>query len=286
LGAKIGLIAGSGRLPFLVAEGAAKLGDEIFVAAIRDSASEELRPMAKEFAWVGIAQLGRMIEFFREHGVREVVFAGSVPKSQMYSPAKFIANLPDLRSVNLWYRKLRDRNDQTILRAVAEEFAGEGLEIVSCLKYLNDCLTPPGALTKRRVDAKEMEDIEFGRLIAGKLAGMEVGQSVVVKDKAIIAVEAMEGTDETIRRGGKLARGGAVLVKFSRPGQDARFDIPAAGVETVRVCEEAGIAVIALEAGRTLMLDKAQFIELADQAKMAVHGFVPRDSAAPALEGR
>jgi hypothetical protein len=262
LAEKVGLIAGGGRIPFLIAERAAGRGHGVFIAALRGQAAQELRSLAEEFAWVGLAQVGRMIDFFKRHGVRQAIFAGTVAKSEMYSPLKFLRNPPDLRSVKLWYQKLRDRKDVTILSVVADEFGREGIEIVSGLKYLSDCLTPAGTLTKRAPDRREMEDIEFGWRIARAIAEQDVGQSVVVKDRAVVAVEAMEGTDETIRRGGKLAQGGAVLVKFSRPRQDPRFDIPAAGPDTVEACAAAGVSVISL-------------IALADRENIAIHGFAP-----------
>ena len=286
MGQKIGLIAAGGRFPFLIAGKAAERGDEVFVAALRGSASEEFETPVKLFQWVSITQVGRIIDFFRECGVKEVIFAGAVNKAEMYSPTKFLRHPPDMRSIALW-RRLPDKKDLTILRAVADEFAGEGIEIISCLKYLKDSLVPVGALTKRAPDEREQRDIEFGWRIARAMAGMDVGQSVVVKDKAVIAVEAMEGTDETIRRGGEIAHGGAVLIKFSRPGQDPRFDIPAAGPDTVRACAKSGVGVISLEAGRTLLFDKDEMIELADKGKIAVHGFRPAvDDGRPATAGK
>ncbi len=268
---KIGLIAAGGRLPFLVAGKAVERGDRVFVAALRGGAAEDLESLAEVFQWVGIAQVGRMIDFFREHGVKEVIFAGTVNKTDVYSPTRFLRHPPDMRSMSLW-RRLPDKKDSTILRAVAEEFAGEGIEIVSCLKYLKGNLTPAGALTKRAPDERERADIEFGWKIARTMAGMDVGQSIVVKNKAVVAVEAMEGTDETIRRGGKIAHGGAVLIKFSRPAQDPRFDIPAAGPETVKACAEAHLRVISLEAERTLLFDKDEMIDLANKEKIAICG--------------
>ena len=271
---KIGLIAAAGRFPFLVAGKAAARGDRVFIAGLRGGAAKEIEPLAEVFEWVGIAQVGRMIDFFREHGVKEVIFAGAVNKREMYSPTRFLRNPPDMRSMSLW-RRLPDKRDSTILRAVALEFASEGIEIVSCLKYLKDSLTPTGTLTKRAPDEREQADIQFGWKIARTLAGMDVGQSIVVKDKVVVAVEAMEGTDETIRRGGKIAHGGAVLIKFSRPTQDPRFDIPVVGSETVKTCAEAGVPVISLEAGKTLVFDRDQMVTLADKARISIHGFSP-----------
>lgn len=285
---RVGLIAAGGRLPALIAERAHARRDALCIAALRGFADEGLRPYAAEFVWVGIAQIGRMVRFFLRCGAREAIFAGDVTKGEMYSPTKFLRHPPDLRSLRLW-RGLPDRRDTTILSAVAGEFASEGIEIVSPLRYLADCLTPEGPITRppqgREPDAREREDIAFGLRIARILADLDVGQSVLVKDKAVVAMEAIEGTDATVRRGGELARGGAVLVKVSRPRQDPRFDIPCAGPQTVDVCAEAGVSAIALEAGSTLLLDGEEMVRRAVAAKIALFGVSadpPRGGGDPA----
>jgi len=281
---KIGIVAGGGGFPPLLVAKAREHGAEVHVAALRGYADEGLREGGAAFAWVGIAQVGRIIRFFKRGGVKDVIFAGDVAKAEMYSPTKFLRHPPDMRSLRLW-RRLRDRTDLTILSAVAEEFAAEGIEVVSPLRYLKDCLTPEGPITAppegRRPDERERADIAFGWRIGAALAGLEVGQSLIVKDKAVVAVEAMEGTDEAIRRGGGIAQSGAVLVKVSRPDQDPRFDIPCAGPETVRTCAKAGVGVIALEAGRTLLLEKDRMIAEANAARIALYGIGETERGRP-----
>ena len=269
---RLGLIAGGGRFPLLVARNARAQGVEVAVAALRDNASPEIEAHVDTVKWVSVTQLGRIIRFLRAQRVTEVILAGSVRKTVIYSPAKLLLHPPDARALKMWYQHLKDHKDATIISMFIRELAQEGIEVVSSIKYLPDCLAPEGALSERAPDEREMADIEFGGRIAAALADLDVGQSIMVKDRVVVAVEAVEGTDETIRRGGALAGKGAVLVKFSRTNQDLRFDIPTVGADTVAVCRESGVSAIAVEAGGTLVVDMDEMAAAADEAGIAVCG--------------
>ncbi len=275
---RLGLIAGGGRFPLLVARNARAQGVEVVVAALRDNASPEIKDCADSFKWVSVTQLGRIIKFLNTHQVTEAVLAGSVKKTVMYSPAKLLLHPPDARALKMWYQKLKDHKDASIISMFIGELAQDGIKVVSSIKYLPDCLAADGQISGRAPDEREMADIEFGAGIAAALADLDVGQSILVKERVVVAVEAVEGTDETIRRGGKLADKGAVLVKFSRTNQDMRFDIPTIGADTIAVCRDSGVSAIAIEAGRTIILDGDEMTAAADKAKIAVYG-MPRGAA-------
>jgi len=269
--APLGLIAGQGRFPVLVAREAAARGWRVAAAGFRKYTSPDVGQYAT-LHWVGLARMGALIRTLKRAGVRQAVMAGGVNKRQMYSPLKFVKEPPDRRAVHFWYRRLTDRRDASILSAFADELAAEGIELISSVAFLEAYMADAGAMTRRKPTERQRKDIALGAGIARAIAGLDVGQSLIVKDGNVVAVEAVEGTDDTIRRGGALARGGAVLVKFSRPNQDFRFDVPVVGVDTVSVCQASGVAVIAIEAGRVLMLDKADLLRDAKRAKIAVYG--------------
>jgi len=272
MSAKLGIIAGMGRFPILVAQGAHRQGIQVVVAALRDHADTALAAYAERFEWVSVTQVGAIADLFRREGVREVVLVGGVDKKIMFSPLALLRYPPDARALKLWYQRLKDRKDSHILATFAGDLAADGIEIVSSIKYLPESLARAGTMTRRAPTAREAADIAFGKHIVSALADLDVGQSIIVKDKVVVAVEAIEGTDETIRRGGQLAGGEAVLIKFSRTHQDMRFDVPTTGLETVRVCTAAGVSAIALEAGRVVMLDRDDMIAAADQAGIAIFG--------------
>jgi len=270
----VGLVAGSGRPPFLVAQAIRKLGGRVVMVGLRGLASRRLASLADAFTWSGPTRLGRWISFFRANGVAEAILIGGVRKSDMYLPLRIIRYLPDLRTALLWYHRLRkDKRDNSILLAVAEELKGEGIELVSGVRYCGEHLATEGLMTRRPVPRSAEADVEFGWRIARASADLDVGQSVAVKERDIIAVEAMEGTDEMIRRAGALCRsGGWTMVKVARPNQDMRFDVPTVGPRTLRNLKEAGCACLVLEAGRTFIADKPVTIELADRLGIAVLG--------------
>jgi DUF1009 family protein len=276
----VGLIAGNGRLPFLIAQGARSAGRRVVVVALRGQADGGLRDLADAFAWAGVVRPGRWIRLLRRHGARQAVLAGGVRKSDMYAPLRLLRFLPDLRAVRLWYRRIRhDKRDNAVLLAVADELAGEGIQLMSSVEYCREHLAGEGLLTRTPLPRGAREDVEFGFRIARASAELDIGQAVAVKERDIIAVEAMEGTDAMIARAGQLCRaGGWTLVKVARPDQDMRFDVPTVGPETLRRLRQAGAACLVVEAGRTLILDKPQTLQLADELGIAVYGMTPAES--------
>ena len=267
---RLGLIAGNGRFPILLAQGARAAGVEVVAVGFRGETSPELAKYVTKLHWVGIARIGRWIRKLKEEGVTKAVMAGGVRKANMYTPWRLVRYLPDLRTVRFWYRTLRDKKDYTILEGLADELARDGIELQNSLIYMNDHIAREGCLTKRKPTDAEWRDIEFGFRLAKEMARLQVGQTVVVKEQAVIAVEAIEGSDEAIKRGGKLGRGQIVVVKVSRPGQDLRFDVPTVGTNTIKTLKEAHASVLALEADLVLMLDKPAVIAAADRAGIAI----------------
>lgn len=270
----LGLIAGAGRLPLLIADGVRRSGRRLVVVGIRGQADPLLRGLADEFAWAGMTRLGRWVRLLRRHGVRHAVLAGGVRKANMYSPMRLLRYLPDLRTARLWYVRLRhDKRDNAVLLAVADELSREGIELMSSVEYCVEHLADEGLMTETPPSKSAAADADFGFDIARRSAALDVGQSVAVKERDIIAVEAMEGTDEMIARAGRLCRsGGWVLVKVARPNQDMRFDVPTVGPETLRALKSAGASCLALEAGRTIILDKPDTLALADRLGIAIVG--------------
>jgi len=273
----LGIIAGNGRLPLLVAAGARKAGRRVVVVGLRGLASRRLPASADEFAWAGLTRLGRWIRLLRRAGASEAVMIGGVRKRDMYLPLRLLRYIPDLRTALLWYCKLRkDKRDNAVLLATAEELAGEGIRLVSSVEYLHEHLAAEGVMTRTPVPASAAADVEFGWRIARASADLDIGQAVAVKERDIIAVEAMEGTDEMIRRAGQLCRvGGWTLVKVARPNQDLRFDVPTVGPATIRNLRDNGCACLVLEAERTILADKPATLALADELKIAVVGKRP-----------
>ena len=270
----VGLIAGSGRLPFLVAQGVKKLGRPLIVVGLAGNASPRLKDMADEFVWAGITRPGKWISSLRRHGVHETVMIGGVKKKHIYSPLRLIRYIPDLRAVRIWYFRLRkDKRDNAVLLAVADELRTEGIELVSSVKYCTEHLADEGLLTRTPIPRAAEEDVEFGWRIARASADMDIGQSIAVKERDIIAVEAMEGTDAMVRRAGRVCRvGGWTMVKVARPKQDMRFDVPTVGPSTIRNLKDAKCICLVVEAGRTLIVDKPATLQLADSLKIAVVG--------------
>lgn len=260
----IGLIAGEGKFPLIFAR-AAK-GNDLRVVAVAHLGQTlpELEKYVDEITWVRVGQLGKTINALKKAGVTNAVMAGGIAKSLMYFDIH-----PDLKGLMMMAR-LKNRKDDVILRAVAEEMEKEGIVIRDSTLYLSSLLAPQGVLTRRAPSPREMEDIRFGWEIAKEIGRLDIGQSVVVKDKNVLAVEAIEGTDAAIKRGGGFAGKGAVLVKVSKPNQDLRFDIPVIGLDTIRVMAEAQVTAAAIEAGRTIIFDKESTISYADQESLAL----------------
>jgi DUF1009 family protein len=269
---RIGLLAGYGQFPIRFAEAARLAGYEVICVGIRDAAPPELARIVSSFRWVGIAKLGGMIRPFRRAGVRRVVMAGKVAKGQIFAPWRVLRFLPDWRFVRFWFSMARrDRKDDSMLLAVIDEFRKDGIEIVSALDFCPELLVKQGHLTRRRPTQLELRDVEFGWTLAKEMGRLDVGQTVAVKELATLAVEAIEGTDRCIQRAGEVCpSGGFTVVKVAKPQQDMRFDVPTIGPDTVRCLHRAGASVLAIEADKTILLDEADTLQLANRYGLAI----------------
>ena len=271
---KIGIIAGNGDFPIEFARAAKQKGLTVVVVAHEGETLPEIAQWADSLFWIKVGQLGKLIKIFKDQQVRDVLMAGGIKKTQLFSGA-----LPDLRGAALLARMLAKKDD-SILRAVAEELESEGITVRESTLYLDTLLAPAGVLTRRKPTKAEWKDIEFGWQLAKEIGRLDIGQTVVVKDLAVLAIEAIEGTDEAIRRGGRLCQEGAVVVKVCKPQQDLRFDLPATGRGTVDTLLEVKAACLAVEAGKTIMLQKDDVLGRANQAGIAIvaldeHGRIP-----------
>jgi UDP-2,3-diacylglucosamine hydrolase len=256
----------------LFAEAARRQGLPVACVGIRYEASEELARLCDSFDVVGVSHLGGMIRTFKRRRVARIVMAGKVTKSVMYTPWRFVQLMPDLRFLNMWHRCLKhDKKDDSILLAVIAEFERDGLTFASALEYCPELLVTQGYLTKRKPSQTELKDIEFGWGLAKEMGRLDVGQSVAVKELAALAVEAIEGTDRCIERAGQLCRaGGWTLVKVAKPQQDMRFDVPTIGVSTIENLHKAGGRVLAVEAGKTIVVDQPDVVALANRYGLAI----------------
>ena len=261
---KFGLIAGNGKFPFLVLEGARKAGAEVAVAAIREETDPEIERVADTLTWVGIGQLGRMLRFFKNEGVEKAIMAGQVKHVQIFSRA-----IPDVRMLKMLLR-LPKRNTDALIGAVAAELETEGIELIDSTYFLREKLPTVGTLTKRAPDERERGDLEYGLEIAREIARLDLGQTIAIRDRACVAIEAMEGTDAVIRRAGGLVRGRLTVVKNAKPDQDMRFDVPVVGVPTIEAMIDSGATCLSLTAGKTLMFDREEMIKLANKHRIAV----------------
>jgi DUF1009 family protein len=272
LDAPIGLLAGSGRFPMLFAQAARRQGLRVACVGIRYEAPEELRGLCESFELAGVAKMGRIIRAFRRRGVRRIVMAGKVTKNVIYTPWRMIQLVPDLRTIRWWYFRNRvDNRDDSLLLSVIAEFERDGMTFASALDFCPELLVKDGVLTRRAPTPGERKDIEFGWELAKEMGRLDVGQSVAIKEKAALAVEAIEGTDRCIERAGQLCRsGGWSLVKVAKPQQDMRFDVPTIGVTTIENLHKAGARVLAIEAGKTILLDQDQVIALADRYGLTI----------------
>jgi DUF1009 family protein len=269
---RIGLIAGYGKFPLLFAQKARERGIRVVAVGIRHEASPELAAHVEKFYWCGVARVGRLIRLFKQEGIDRAVMAGKVRKTWMFTPLRLLRLLPDLRTLRLWFQRTGDKKDDTLLGAVAAELAGEGIHLESSLLFGEDFLAREGLLAGRPPTPQEEEDVRFAWRLAKAMGGLDVGQSVAVKEKAVLAVEAIEGTDEAILRAGSLASGGFVLVKVSKPRQDPRFDVPAVGPDTIRNMKKAGGRILVVEADCTLILGVEENLALADREGITVIG--------------
>jgi hypothetical protein len=273
----VGLIAGWGRPPFLVAQGMRNAGLRVVAVGIRQWASRRLASVADEVTWCGVTRIGAWVKALKRAGCREAVMIGGVRKREIYSPLRVLRYIPDLRTAWLWYVRVRhDKRDNAVLLAVADELKKEGIDLVSSVKYCDEHLASEGLMTRSPVPRGCQADVEFGWPIARASADLDIGQAIAVKERDILAVEAIEGTDEMIRRAGELCRvGGWTLMKVARPNQDMRFDVPTVGPETIRNLGLARCACLVVEAGKTMIVDKETTLALADSLGIAVMGKRP-----------
>jgi DUF1009 family protein len=265
-----GLIAGNGDFPFLVLEGARSRGIDMAVIAIKEEASPELAQCAGRLHWVSLGELSRTIELLHQEGVQHAVMAGQVKHNKIFSAIR-----PDWKLAKLLL-SLPVKNTDSLIGAVARVLHDEGIELVDSTKFLGTLLPVEGILTRRSPDQSESADIAYGRHVAQQIAALDLGQTVVVRDRACVAIEAMEGTDETIERAARITGGQRiVVVKVSKPTQDMRFDVPVVGLKTIEVMHRSNATALALDAGKTLLFDRDRLIAAADEAGIAVQAFAP-----------
>jgi len=263
---KLGLIAGNGKFPLIFAEEAKREGYFVSAVAHRGETEEAIEKLADEVTWIYVGQLGKIIGAFRRAGVTEAVMAGGIRKVKLFGNFR-----PDLRGAR-FLAKMRSREDDALLRGIADELAADGIQIVESTFCLSHIIPGAGVLTKRAPSNDEWEDIKLGFRAAKEIGRLGIGQTVVVKNRVVVAVEAVEGTDVAIHRGGTLAKTGCVVVKVSKPQQDLRFDVPAVGVDTVRSIHAVKGAVLAVEAGKTILLEKEDLLRQADALGISVVG--------------
>jgi DUF1009 family protein len=266
---RLGLIAGNGRFPFLVLEAARRAGHDVSVVAIKEEAFPDLadaaaRAPSAAFAWISLGQLGTCIKLLKDGGVTRAVMAGQVKHTKLFSDI-----MPDMTLVGVLMR-LKARNTDALISGVADVLRDHGIELIDSTTFLAPLLAGEGLLTRRGPTDAERADLEFGRRMADAIAGLDVGQTIAVKSAAVVAVEAMEGTDAVIARAGQLAGPGTCIVKVAKPGQDMRFDVPVVGVSTIAAMKAAGATVLSVDAGKTLMIDGDAVMRAADEAGIAI----------------
>lgn len=265
-GYSIGIVAGGGQFPLLCARAARHQGLKVVAVAHKGETDALFESETDMIQWIHLGQLGKLIAFFKKNSVSDVIFAGSITKKRIFRDIR-----PDIRGMVAW-KRIKSHLDDGILRSVADELARDGLRVVPSTLYLPALVTPEGILTRTVPTEDQKKDIEFGTRLAKEIGRLDIGQCVVVKERAVIAVEAMEGTDVTILRGGELGGPGTVVIKVCKPDQDTRFDLPATGIQTIETMCRAKASCLALEAGNSLFFDREQAITLADANRIAVVG--------------
>jgi DUF1009 family protein len=271
----LGLIAGEGVFPLLVARGARAAGRSVVCAALSGSAWPELREECDFFKWVGVVRLGQWVRTLRAHDVREAIMVGRVTKTRMYSRWRYLRYIPDLKTARLYLTRVRrDKRPGAILRTIADALEDEGITLIDSTVYTPDQLTAAGVLTRRQPTDRQMDDAHFGWDLCRKISQLDIGQAIAVLDKDVIAVEAIEGTNAMIERAGSLCKaGGWTLIKVANSRQDMRMDVPTVGVTTIEKLAGAGAGCVVLEAGKTVLLEKQKVLELADRHKISIVGF-------------
>lgn len=271
----LGLIAGEGVFPLLVARGARSAGRRIVCAALATNAWPELERECDQFRWVGMLRLGQWARMLKSAGCHEAIMCGRVQKSRMYHRWRYLSYIPDLRTARLYFTTLRrDKRDHAVLAAVADELAKDGITLIDSTRYCADQLATPGVMTSRQPTEAQWEDIRFGWELCRNISSMDIGQSIAVIDKDVIAVEAVEGTNAMIERAGQYCRsGGWTLIKVANAQQDMRMDVPTVGTTTIEKLAAARAGCLVLEVGKTILLEKSKVLELADRLKIAVVGW-------------
>jgi UDP-2,3-diacylglucosamine hydrolase len=260
----LGIIAGNGIYPRLIADAARKAGvEKVVAAAFTGETDPTLEQQVELVEWMRVGQLGRLLKFFHGQNIHHAIMAGQI------APKNLFDLRPDLKALML-LGKLKQRNAESIFAAIANELAKINVDLLPATTFLEDSLAQPGLIAGPKLSSRQQQDVELGWNVAKETARLDIGQTIVIKNGTIVAVEALEGTNEAIKRGGVLARQGAVMVKVSKPTQDMRFDVPVIGVETVRIAAESGVRVIAVEAGKTLLLERDTVIALANGSNMSV----------------
>ena len=261
---KIGIIAGNGQFPIIFARAAKEKGFSVFAVGYMNEAQPELEQYAQEFKWLHLGQVKKLLKFFKAHQVEQAVMMGAIRKTRIFSDVK-----PDIKAISL-VAGMRHTHDDALLRAFADLLEKEKIKIRSATFLLPELLAAKGVWTKRKPNRGEKKDIALGWKIAKEIGGLDIGQCVVVSGGSVLAVEAIDGTDATLKRGGKLGDGNACAVKVCKPIQDTRFDIPAIGVDTISVMKASGIRALAVEAGKAVVFDRDEMIELADRVGIAI----------------
>jgi UDP-2,3-diacylglucosamine hydrolase len=276
-----GLIAGNGRFPFLVLEGARSQGIEMAVIALKEEAAPDLEQSAKRLHWVSLGELSKAIDLMHREGVTQAVMAGQVKHNKIFSSIR-----PDWKLAKLLF-SLPRKNTDALIGAVARVLEDEGIRLVDSTLFLKPLVPEPGVLTRRAPNEHEADDIVYGLGVARQIAGMDIGQTVVIADRACVAIEAMEGTDEAIARAARIVGGKPlVVVKVSKPGQDMRFDVPVIGLPTILQMKNASATALAIDAERTLLFDREKLIGLADEAGIAIQAFPPGTELKTDREGK
>lgn len=268
-GVPFGLIAGNGPFPFEFVRGAQAAGYCVYAVCHLGQTAPELEEQLGGICWIKVGELGRMIEAFSRWGVKEVAMAGGINRVSIFGGVK-----PDRRALAL-LAKLRTTKDDIIMRGVADELAADGITVVSCTRFMQDSLTSEGVLTRRVPSEEQLVDIEVGRLAIKAMSEQHIGQTVCVREGVVVAVEAVEGTDATIARGGRLGGAGTVVVKCAKTTQDMRFDVPTVGLRTLEGMKKVGATVLALEAGRSLLLERNEVVAFANRNGMTIIGIPP-----------
>lgn len=268
----IGIIAGGGQFPMIVANAAKKQGLHVIAVAFEGEADQELENGVDEIVWIKLGQLGKLIKGLKKRNITKALMAGTINKRRMFGEFK-----PDIKGL-AFLSKFAIFHDDNILRSFANELYREGIEIISSTVYLPDLLASEGCLTKRKPGKDEKKDMEIGWKVAKELGRLDIGQCVVIRDKTILALEAIDGTNATILRGGRIAGEKAVVVKVSKPDQDLRFDVPSVGLETIKAMIEVKAGLLAVETGKTLIFDRDKMIDLANENNISIVSFNLQDA--------